>query len=309
MELAHVEAFLVLAEELHFGRTAQRLYVSQSRVSRLVAALEREAGGALFERTSRNVRLTPAGQRLRDRLAPAYAELRAALTATRAELVHLDGELRVGFTATTGGPQLNKLITAFEQRHQDCRLTLHEVDLTHPFDALRAGDLDVVMNWLFTGSADLVCGAAIDYQRRMLAVAADHPLSGRESVRVADFARYALPYFDRFPAELRELFLLDQQAVGSTLRYHPNPLSGVGEVIAGVARGRIVHVTMTAMTVFAHRDDITLIPIDDLPSAGLGPIWRATSADPYLAAFASIAAELAANPGGSDEDRSTGHRP
>jgi DNA-binding transcriptional LysR family regulator len=57
--MAQVEAFLALAEELHFGRAAQRLHVSQSRVSRLISALEHQAGGRLFERTSRQVTLTP----------------------------------------------------------------------------------------------------------------------------------------------------------------------------------------------------------------------------------------------------------
>lgn len=70
MKVTQVEGFLILAEELHFGRTAERLYLSQPRVSRLVASFEREIGGALFERTSRQVRLTPRGVRLRDGLQP-----------------------------------------------------------------------------------------------------------------------------------------------------------------------------------------------------------------------------------------------
>ena len=64
MDTAEIEVFLVLAEELHFGRTAELLHMPQPRVSRLVSALERRIGGALFERTSRRVRLTPLGQQL-----------------------------------------------------------------------------------------------------------------------------------------------------------------------------------------------------------------------------------------------------
>jgi DNA-binding transcriptional LysR family regulator len=62
MDTAEVEVFLVLAEELHFGRTADRLHLPQPRVSRLVASLERRVGGTLFEQTSRRVRLTPLGE-------------------------------------------------------------------------------------------------------------------------------------------------------------------------------------------------------------------------------------------------------
>ena len=72
MDTADIEIFLTLAEELHFGRTAERLHLAQSRVTRVIAALEGQAGGKLFDRTSRRVRLTPLGSRLRDQIRPAY---------------------------------------------------------------------------------------------------------------------------------------------------------------------------------------------------------------------------------------------
>lgn len=62
MDLRDVETFLVLSQELHFGRTARRLQITQGRVGQTIQALEREIGGALFDRTSRRVRLTPLGR-------------------------------------------------------------------------------------------------------------------------------------------------------------------------------------------------------------------------------------------------------
>src|SRR5438874_2574790 len=107
MDTAEIEVFLMLAEELHFGRTAERLRLPQPRVSRLVAALERRAGGALFERTSRRVRLTPLGQQLASQLRPAYAQLTAALDDARADRRHLPaaGPLRTGDPPRPGGAQ------------------------------------------------------------------------------------------------------------------------------------------------------------------------------------------------------------
>lgn len=84
MDTAEIEVFLVFAEELHFGRTAERLPLTQSQVSRLAARLERRAGGALFERTTRRVRLTPLGEQLRGGLQPGYAQITATLEAARA---------------------------------------------------------------------------------------------------------------------------------------------------------------------------------------------------------------------------------
>jgi DNA-binding transcriptional LysR family regulator len=91
--MTHVQAFLALAEELHFGLTAQRLHVSQPRVSRLIAALERQTGGKLFERTSRKVTLTPLGQQLHTELRPAYEQMRAAFDHARRTAFEATGQL------------------------------------------------------------------------------------------------------------------------------------------------------------------------------------------------------------------------
>src|SRR5512132_1935602 len=110
--MAQAEAFLAVAEELHFGRAAERLHVSQPRVSRVIAALEREVGGVLFERTSRRVRLTPLGSRLRAGWQLGFAQIRAALDDARAAARQPAGVLRIGFTSTTGGDALTDLVRA-----------------------------------------------------------------------------------------------------------------------------------------------------------------------------------------------------
>src|SRR5262245_15257909 len=129
VEVAQIEAFLALCEELHFGRTAERMHVSQPRVSRLIASLESEVGAPLVERTSRRVSLTPLGIQLREDRAPAYAQLTTAVTNARASARSPAGMLRLGFTATTAGPPLDRLATAFERARPDCALSLHEVAL------------------------------------------------------------------------------------------------------------------------------------------------------------------------------------
>jgi DNA-binding transcriptional LysR family regulator len=79
MELRDIETFLAVADKLHFGRAAQRLYLSPSRVSQTIRSLEREVGGALFVRTTRQVRLTPLGERFRVHVALGLESLHAAL--------------------------------------------------------------------------------------------------------------------------------------------------------------------------------------------------------------------------------------
>ena len=79
LERLETETFLTLAEELHFGRTAERLRITTGRVSQVIKKLERRIGGMLFERTSRTVRLTPIGRQLADDLVPLVAAMDEAL--------------------------------------------------------------------------------------------------------------------------------------------------------------------------------------------------------------------------------------
>src|ERR1700679_3099870 len=119
VELRELRVFLALADELHFGRTAERLGISQPAVSESVRVLESRLGVKVFDRTSRRVRLTPAGE-------------------------GLEG----GFVLTTEGPALSRLIAAFQARYPACEVRLQEVETFDAYRALRRGDIDVLCNWL-----------------------------------------------------------------------------------------------------------------------------------------------------------------
>lgn len=97
MEQRDIEIFLTLADELHFGRAAERLHVSTARVSQTIKKLERRIGAPLFERTSRRVELTSIGRRLDNELRPAYKQLQDAIDGAVAAGRGFGGTLRVGF--------------------------------------------------------------------------------------------------------------------------------------------------------------------------------------------------------------------
>lgn len=75
VDLRELRTFLALCEEMHFGRAAERLDISQGRVTQIIKHMETKLGSSLFERTSRRVSITPSGERLRERLTPVLAEL------------------------------------------------------------------------------------------------------------------------------------------------------------------------------------------------------------------------------------------
>ncbi|MBG3876270.1 LysR family transcriptional regulator, partial [Desulfovibrio oxamicus] len=95
MELRQLRYFLAVAEELHFGRAARRMHVSQPPLSQQIQALEEELGVRLFDRTSRTVRATPAGEALRDDVRDLLAGLDAAVERARGTARGERGRLRL----------------------------------------------------------------------------------------------------------------------------------------------------------------------------------------------------------------------
>ena len=292
MDLARIEAFLILSEELHFGRTAQRLHVSQPRVSRLVAGLEGEIGGRLFERTSRRVVLTPLGAQLRDRLAPAHEQLTEAVGAARTAARSPAGELRLGFTATTAGPALDRLVEAFERARPDSTVSLTEVELADSYAPLESGAIDVLVCWLVLDNPGLTLGPEIARYPRVLAVSASHPLARQPSVSVEVLADYPVPNwaFHGLADQVRRAMVPARTPSGRAARVHPVPVRTPSEAASLIARGQVVLPTVD-MPRFGG-DQIVLVAIRDLPPVPLGLIWCTTRENARIRALAEVARGL-----------------
>src|SRR4051794_24642585 len=97
MELRHLRSFVAVAEELHFGRAAERLHIAQSPLSQQIQRLERQVGAMLFERNRRKVELTDAGNAMLTHAREALAQADLAETAARAAAAGRAGTLRIGF--------------------------------------------------------------------------------------------------------------------------------------------------------------------------------------------------------------------
>src|SRR5258707_7960 len=139
IELREIRVFLVLAEERHFGRNAERLGIPQSRVSQSWRGLERKLSEQLVHGTSRRVTLTPRGECFRDEAGAAYEQLAAVLRAAHKASRSLTGTLRAGLlNAASGGPHLITIISAFETRHPGCDVEVIELPVRDRFEPLRA---------------------------------------------------------------------------------------------------------------------------------------------------------------------------
>jgi DNA-binding transcriptional LysR family regulator len=142
MELRHLRHFVVLAEELHFGRAARRLSISQPPLSFSIRRLEEDLGVRLFERTSRQVRLTAAGAAflVESRRILGQADDARALVGRIA--AGLSGRLQLGFVASMLYRGLPELLARFRREHPGIELALRELNSGEQVEALRAGRLD-----------------------------------------------------------------------------------------------------------------------------------------------------------------------
>lgn len=290
MDAAEIEAFLTLAEELHFTRTAERLLLSQSRVSRLISSLERKVGGPLFERTSRKVTLTPLGGRLRDRAAPAWAELEAALADARTTATSAAGMLRLGWPVTASGPVLARLVKSFTSGYPECELVIHEVPVIDLYGPLHRGEIDVMVYWLVGNDPDLTLGPVLEYRDRVLAVGRGHRLAEAESVSVEDLAGEELHGRGHIPAGVFDVLVPPVTPSGRRVS-RTHPWLTFEQVPVLVAAGQIVHPTMLGVPHF-QRNDIQLVPFRDLPPMPVGLIWRAANENARIRALAAAARRI-----------------
>ncbi len=289
MDLTAIDVFLNLAAQLHFGETAERMGLPQPSVSRIIRRLENEIGGALFERSSRRVRLTPLGTRLRDSLSKPYEDIRVAFDEAREAARGISGVLHIGALATTTGPPLTRLMKAFEQRFRTCRLLLSEVETLDPYRALRASEIDVMVTWLVIDEPDLVTGPVLKLHPRVVAVAVGHPLAKKSAVSIEEIANYTVPCVGPpFPPTLMNAFSPPVTPSGRSIR-RGNVAKSVNEVVQQVALGRVVHLTVEGPALFQRRD-IALIPIHDMPPLPLGLVWRRADENQRIRALANIAA-------------------
>ncbi|MEE1865682.1 MULTISPECIES: LysR family transcriptional regulator [Pseudomonas] len=144
MELRHLRYFIAVAQELHFGRAAQNLGISQPPLSQQIQALEQELGARLFERTNRRVALSEAGRLFLEEARLVLAQVdKAADVARRAQLGEL-GEMKIGFTSSAPfNSSIPKAIYAFRQRFPAVHLNLSEMSSQAVADALLDESIEV----------------------------------------------------------------------------------------------------------------------------------------------------------------------
>ncbi|MFJ7153921.1 LysR family transcriptional regulator [Streptomyces sp. NPDC101118] len=285
LERHEMDAFLVLSEELHFGRAADRLLVSRAHISQTIKKLERRIGAPLFLRTSRTVALTPLGRQLLDDLAPHHRAILEAVRRAIATAHGTTGTLRVGFVGALWGQIFVCAADHFRTTHPDCEVRLSDVPFGVAQDPVREGELDLINASFPVREDDVVTSEPLVREPRLLAVSARHPLAARPEVTHAEMARVTMLSTPTMP---------DYWARERTLREEadeeppppPGPrIASLQEGLALIAAGKGAFPVGAQVTRFYQRSDIAYVPIVDAPPLEWGLVWRAGAETPLLRAF------------------------
>ncbi len=284
--------FCAVADELHFGRAAERLHLAQPYLSRTVRALETDLGAPLFERTTRRVELTPAGQAL---LEPATAMLRMAARA-RAEVEAAQrgdsGRVRLSFAGPSSQTMVARLARAVRERHRRIEL------------AVRPGRYGpIAVRELLEHTTDLaiarfehpplgVRSRAVGRERVVLVAPSDHPAANAESVSLAELREapfVTLP--EAFGSAVRAMFVASCHAAGFSpeiVQTAPDTWTCVALVAAGVG----LHLTTDSALEQLTLDGMRVVQLaDPLPAMYVYLLWRDEDADPALERVLELSTE------------------
>ncbi|MEV6837755.1 LysR substrate-binding domain-containing protein [Streptomyces sp. NPDC051133] len=294
MERRDIEIFLTLAEELHFGRTAERLHVSTARVSQSVKLLERRIGVPLFERTSRRVALTPVGQRLHDDIRPAYERIREGIRRAVAAGRAVGGVLRAGFIGAPGGPFILSVAETLHRGHPDVEVRIREVQFGESFALLRADEIDVLWCARPTEEPDLTAGPVLVREPRVLAVSARHPFARRASVSLDDLARDTVLRSPRATPAYWDAHHVPPRTPAGHPVERGEGIETLQELIALVGAGQGVYPAPAHARRYYARPDVAYVPFDDAPPYEWGFVWRSTGETSRLRAFHEAAEAYAA---------------
>ena len=298
MERYEIETFLALAEELHFGRTAERLHLTQARVSQTIKKLEREIGAPLFERTTRRTSLTPVGQQLRDDLEPAHRSIQASVARAIATARGVSGVLPVGFMGPVAGELVLAVGATFRTRHPDCEIQIRETQIADPCAPLRDGTVEVLLTQLPVEEPGLIAGPVAISEPRVLAVSARHPFARLPSVSIEDLARDRIFLPAGTPSRhWYDTYLPWQTPTGKPIERGP-AVTTFEELLTLIAAGHGVCPVAAHNIRYYPRPDIAYVPFHDTPPFEFGPVWRAAGDTARVRAFLQAVTDEVTSRGG-----------
>ncbi|WP_329560643.1 LysR substrate-binding domain-containing protein [Kitasatospora sp. NBC_01266] len=278
MELRTLRYFVAVAEELHFGRAALRLHMSQPPLSRAIKQLETELGATLFDRSSAGVALTAVGALLLDE-ARALLE-QADRVRERVAVAAGAATVTVGILGGSTDPGATRLAAAYRRRHPGVEVRVRETDLTDPTCGLRARLVDVALTrGPFDETGLTVRTLRTDPVGALLR--ADDPLARRDRLTLADLAD-------------RHWFQFPQGTDPSWQSYWNGGSPRQGPVVRAVQEcvQAVLWNGTVGMTVLGHQPpaELAVVPLVDMAPSRVVAAWNRDDPNPLIRSLVRIAA-------------------
>ncbi len=284
LDLRRLRYFIAVAEELHFGRAARRLNLSQPSLSIQVRALEQEVGTPLLARTQRRVVLTEAGRVLLDDGRRVIAQSEAALVHARRAAAGSVGRLAIGFVSTADYSILPPLVRRFRRKYPDVALTLLELTADRQKTLLLSGELDLGLSLLPMATRGLTA-RPVFLERLIAAVPASRAQRSVGKIRLKALADEDFIMFPRELAPgLHDLIIAACQQAGFTPRLAQEAIQ-MQTILGLVAAGLGVAIVPHCMSGL-ERSGVRYLTLDSTDFiVETAALWQTGNESPALAAL------------------------
>lgn len=292
MDMRQLQCFLAVAEELHFGRAAARLNMTQPPLSRHIMSLEADLGVPLFMRSSRNVQLTETGAALAEEVKPLLRGINALPDLVRKLSSGRVGRLRVGAVGPAMDGALPDIIRTFSRRNPEVEFQVSILGTATQIEDVRSGRLHVGFARPYLHSTDDLESRVVQKESYVLAVSSDHRLARRARVTLADLDGEDLIFFPRAThPDLHDVTLGLLGQAGARVRVTQESDSKsmiVAMVAAGLGVGLIPR-----SSAHSGRKSVRFVTINDaLPPVEIHLLWRRDSSSSVLGNFIDHCANI-----------------
>jgi DNA-binding transcriptional LysR family regulator len=284
LDLRKLRYFVAVAEELHFGHAADRLYIAQPVLSRQIRKLEQELGAELLIRDSRSVSLTTAGQQLLEEA----RSLLATVDASRrriADIAQHRAGLTIGFFA---GDEFTEACQAFTAEHPDVAVNLRRIYWNNQTDLLHGGKVDVAFVHLPIDDAGLE-QLPVRSEPRMAVLPLNHRVANKPEISISEIADDPVIIQRGATAEWQAYHNVDPRPDGR----HPRPgpeADNLEEKLEHVAAGRAISfVPASSAAAFSHHD-VVYVPLTDVAPIQINLAWPTNHPSPLVTGFANAVA-------------------
>ncbi|WP_107766925.1 LysR substrate-binding domain-containing protein [Nocardioides terrigena] len=288
MELRHLRYFAAVAETRHFGRAAERLHMAQPALSQSIRQLETELGTPLFTRTTRQVRLTPAGEFLQGEVARILAAVDDSVRGVRRIAEGRQGLVRVAFTGSGAHTQLPRIARIVKRELPGLALEIH-ADLLTPaqVDGLTDGRLDVgVLRPPMAGEGLHL--RVIESEPLVLAVAADHRLATAPKVSMSDLRAEPFVLFAGTSSAVNDAVLRSCRTAGF-VPHREHEAAGISVLLPLVAADLGVALVPASVRA-APLAGVVFRDVPDAATVELAVAWRSDETNPAVLAVLEVLA-------------------